>query len=182
MGSSLLPTTAEPPSTIVMVSEEETEGEGGEGEAAFDTSLDEACEEVIEKQTSMPEEEEEPELTAGALSIVIGGTSAPSGPSSICEDSDMTDTAISAGTVEGKVEKSDQVGVTCSPRDTQSEAKREKDSGMVMVNDSWFSLDLVALICYSKLKQKCPGWLLGLIIGVLSLYNHMAFPIGCLLL
>lgn len=35
VSSSLLPTIAEPPSTIVMVSEEETEGEGAEGEAVY---------------------------------------------------------------------------------------------------------------------------------------------------
>ena len=149
----------------MIASEEETEGEGGEGDAAFDTSLDEGCEEVMEKQTSPPDEEEDPEPTAGVLSTVLSGSIAPDGPSSICEDSNMADnTGIGApsGTVEENTEKSDRVVVSCSPKDARSETKKEKveggkDSGMVMVNDSWFSLDLVALICYSKLKQKCPG-------------------------
>ena len=40
---------------------------------------------------------------------------------------------------------------------TGTSKKKEGSNPMIKVNDEWHSLDLVAMLCYSKLKQKYTG-------------------------
>ena len=40
---------------------------------------------------------------------------------------------------------------------TQYESKKDPAKDTVLVNGVKHSLDLVALVCYHKLKSKCPG-------------------------
>ena len=124
-------------------------GEETEGEAGFDTSLDEVCEEPIESQTC---EEEASGTVTAVLRNVFGEGSSSRGPSLANEDSSSV-TVVS--TTLGSTP--DKLPVGCSPKDSRVETKKEKGEGggMIMVNGIMFSLDLVALICYSKLKQKC---------------------------
>lgn len=137
---------------------EETEGEG---ETGFDTSLDEVCEETTESQVSLPNEEGKSESVAGMLKVVFKESGSLKGPLSACEDNNSTE-AANTPALGSTPDKSHQVCGGCSPKGSHGEAKKDKaeggkEGGTVMVNDTAFSLDLVALICYSKLKQKCPG-------------------------
>ena len=126
-------------------------GEETEGEAGFDTSLDEVCEEPIENQTC--EEETTSRTVTAVLRNVFGEENSSTGPSLTNEDSSSV-TVVSA-TLLGSTP--DKLPVVSSPKDSRVETKKEKGEGggMITVNGTMFSLDLVALICYSKLKQKC---------------------------
>ena len=73
-----------------------------------------------------------------AVDAMTGGASSGSGPSGMCEG-------------ESEMCGSDMGVIKVGPE------KKKETSGMVQANGGWHSLDLVAMICYSKLKQKYRG-------------------------
>ena len=72
------------------------------------------------------------------VDTVTGGANSGSGPSGVCEG------------------ESEMCGGDIGVMKVGPEKKKET-SGMVQANGGWHSLDLVAMICYSKLKQKYRG-------------------------
>jgi hypothetical protein len=145
------PLNKKPKTCTIQSDDEETEEEIVEGDGPFDY-LDEG-EEILDK----PIDDEDTHNQADSATV---STASYNNPSSV-EDYETivgkegSGSSGPGGANEGDKGEAAQLGEGYVARgDMKSE--RKKESG-VMVNGTCHSLDLVAMICYSKLKQKYRG-------------------------